>query len=160
MSFFPTISRSGKESLPVSTGTRSSSKSKQDHHNIDAAAAAAAGGEGILLRRRLSCSSFNNNTPAAAESDQTWSFPCSSRSKSFSFSFSIRNWWDCTWAWILSRKPIFATDLEMNEHETKLLASRDKGSWKHVFYRMRSEIRRITNSDYCTPLPQTYTAKH
>jgi hypothetical protein len=152
MSFF-TTSRSGKESLPVSTGTRSKSK-QQDH--IDAAAAAPT----PIIRRRLSCSSFNYNNPAA-EADQTslsWSFPCS-RSKSFSFSFSIRNWWDWSWAWILSRKPIFATDLEMNEQETKLLASRDKGSWKHVFYRMRSEIRRITNSDYCTPLPQTYT-KH
>ncbi|GAU46675.1 hypothetical protein TSUD_254410 [Trifolium subterraneum] len=150
MSFFPT-SRSGKESLPVSTATTRSSKSKQQD--------AAGGGEAILLRRRLSCSSLISNNNETSSS--TWSFPCSSRStKSFSFSFSITNWWAWSWAWILSRKPIFATDLEMNEHETKLLASRDKGSWKHVFYRMRSEIRRITNSDYCTPLPQTYTTKH
>jgi len=133
MSFLPT-SRSGKGSLPLSTKTK---------------------GEGFI-RRRLSTSSLNNNN-TSAETNNKWSFV--PRSKSLSFSSmgdSIRNWWTWSWAWILSRKPIFATDLEMNEQETKLLTSRDKGSWKHVICRMRSEIRRrITNSDYYAPLPQT-----
>ncbi|XP_058753025.1 uncharacterized protein LOC131626214 [Vicia villosa] len=133
--FFP--NRSGN-ALPVSTT------------NDDAAAAGVAGG----IRRRLSSSSLNNIPAAAAN----WSFP---RSKSLSFSSSsvgdsIRSWWLWIFAWILSRKPIFATDLEMNEQETKHLASGDRGSWKHVFYRMRSEIKRITNSDD-SYLPQTYT---
>ncbi|KAI5432534.1 uncharacterized protein LOC127117443 [Lathyrus oleraceus] len=133
-SFFP--NRSGN-ALPVST-------TDDD--------AAAAGG----IRRRLSSSSLNNIPAAAAN----WSFP---RSKSLPSSFSsvgdsIKNCWLWIFAWILSRKPIFATDLEMNEQETKHLESADRGSWKHVFYRMRSEIRRITNSDH-SHLPQTYTPK-
>ncbi|AET01086.1 hypothetical protein MtrunA17_Chr5g0448731 [Medicago truncatula] len=146
MSFLPT-SRSGKKgSLPVSTKTKLG----------DAADAVAAGGG--FIRRRLSTSSLKNNTSTETTNNKWSSFI--PRSKSLSFSSigdSIRNWWTWSWAWILSRKPIFATDLEMNEQETKLLTSRDKGSWKHVICRMRSEIRRrITNSDhYYTPLPQT-----
>ncbi|CAI8587197.1 unnamed protein product [Vicia faba] len=131
-SFFP--NRNGN-ALPVST--------KEDDD-----AAAAGGG----IRRRLSSSSLNSIPAAAAN----WSFP---RSKSLPFSSagdSIRNWWLWIFAWILSRKPIFATDLEMNEQETKHLASADRGSWKHVIYRTRSEIKRITNSDHSL-LPQTYT---
>lgn len=128
-SFFP--NRSGN-ALPVST-------TEDD-------AAAAGGGGGI--RRRLSSSSLNKIPAAAAN----WSFP---RSK-ISVGDSIRSWWLWIFAWILSRKPVFATDLEMNEQETKHLASGDRGSWKHVFYRMRSEIKRITNS-HDLHLPQTYT---
>ncbi|KAL5580467.1 hypothetical protein UlMin_012909 [Ulmus minor] len=48
---------------------------------------------------------------------------------------SIRKWWDWGWSWILSKKPIFAQDLEMNEEETKILGSSSRGSWRHVFYK-------------------------
>ncbi|XP_004491646.1 uncharacterized protein [Cicer arietinum] len=141
-SLFPSRSRSGNGSLPVSSD--------------DAVAA-----KGGLIRRRISNPSFNINTTDVSHFLNNWStFPRSNSSFSFSFSSmcdSARKWWAWSWAWILSRKPIFATDLEMNELEIKLLASRDRGSWKHVFYRMRSEIRKITNSHHCTPLPQTYT---
>lgn len=71
---------------------------------------------------------------------------------------SIRKWWDWTWAWILSRKPIFAVDLEMNHQETKLLGSHNKGTLRHVIYKMRSEIRKfVASSDHAT-LPQTYSS--
>ncbi|KAL5571112.1 hypothetical protein UlMin_020709 [Ulmus minor] len=48
---------------------------------------------------------------------------------------SIRKWWDWGWSWILSKKPIFAQDLKMNEEDTKILGSRGKGSWRHLFYK-------------------------
>ncbi|XP_027332965.1 uncharacterized protein LOC113847865 [Abrus precatorius] len=111
------------------------------------------------LRRRLSSLSLKiQGTPeAAAAAASSWSFP---RSKSLSSmghyaGTSVRKWWDWSWAWILSRKPIFATDLEMNDQETKLLGSHNRGTLRHVFYKFRSEIRRFITSDHAT-LPQTY----
>lgn len=136
---FFSIPTSSMPSLPVS------SRSKEED------ADGVAGG----LRRRLSSMSI---PAAAAATASSISFP---RSKSLSSmgdyaGTSLRKWWDWSWAWILSRKPIFARDLEMNEQETKLLGSHDRGSWRHVFCRVRSEIRRfITHSDYAA-LPQTY----
>ncbi|KAL5565382.1 hypothetical protein UlMin_028546 [Ulmus minor] len=51
----------------------------------------------------------------------------------------ILKWWDWGWSWILSKKPIFAQDLEMNEEETKILGSSSRGSWRHVFYKCVGE---------------------
>jgi hypothetical protein len=67
---------------------------------------------------------------------------------------SVKKWWQWGLAWILSRKPSFAQDLEMNEEETSILGSRNKGSWRHVFYKVRSELRRMVRSDK-VGLPQT-----
>lgn len=111
------------------------------------------------LRRRLSSLSLKiQGTPVGGVSYSSWSFP---RSKSLSSmgdyaGTSIRSWWAWTWAWILSRKPIFATDLEMNDQETKLLGSHNRGTWRHVFYKLRSEITRFINSADHATLPQTY----
>lgn len=112
--------------------------------------------EGGGLRRRLSSLSLKiQDTSASATS--SWSFP---RSKSLSSmgnyaGSSIRSWWDWGSAWILSRKPIFAADLEMNEDETKALGSHNRGSWRHIFYKLRSEFRKLIGSDNLA-LPQTY----
>ncbi|XP_074583805.1 uncharacterized protein LOC141839856 [Curcuma longa] len=69
----------------------------------------------------------------------------------------IRRWWGQCWGWILSRKPTFAQDIEMNEEETAMLGFQLKGSWRHLFYRVRSEIRKLIRSD-CLPttLPQGF----
>jgi len=131
----------GKASLPVS---RSDSNSNLNE-----------GG----LRRRLSSLSLKiqGSTVAGGGGASYWSFP---RSKSLSSmsdyaGTSIRKWWDWSWAWILSRKPIFVADLEMNHQETKLLGSHNRGTLRHVIYKMRSEIRRfVASSDHAT-LPQT-----
>ncbi|CAJ1971651.1 unnamed protein product [Sphenostylis stenocarpa] len=133
---------SRKASLPVS---RSDSNSNQN--------------EGGLRRRLSSLSLKIQGSPVVGGAASYWSFP---RSKSLSSvgdyaGTSIRKWWDWSWAWILSRKPIFASDLEMNDQETKLLGSHSKGTWRHVIYKMRSEIRRFITSDHAT-LPQTYSA--
>ncbi|KAM7482819.1 hypothetical protein LguiB_007402 [Lonicera macranthoides] len=108
------------------------------------------------VRRRLSSFSLNNlqsiSSPATS-----WAFR---RSKSVSSmgeyaGSSVKKWWEWGLAWILSRKPTFASDLEMSQEETSILGSRNKGSWRHVFYKVRSELRRIVRSDK-VGLPQTY----
>ncbi|RWR82872.1 hypothetical protein CKAN_01160800 [Cinnamomum micranthum f. kanehirae] len=65
---------------------------------------------------------------------------------------ALRKWWDLGWSWILSRKPTFARDIEMNEEETTTLGCQSKGTWRHVFYKIRSEFRRLVGSDH---LPTT-----
>ncbi|KAH7518236.1 uncharacterized protein LOC107423373 [Ziziphus jujuba] len=109
------------------------------------------------IRRRLSSLSLKIQPISSSSSPvASWAFR---RSKSVSSmgeyaGSSIRKWWDWGWSWILSRKPIFAQDLEMNEEETKLLGSHNRGSWRHVFYKVRSELRRFVRSDR-VDLPQT-----
>uniref|UniRef100_A0A5B7B4Z6 Uncharacterized protein n=1 Tax=Davidia involucrata TaxID=16924 RepID=A0A5B7B4Z6_DAVIN len=49
----------------------------------------------------------------------------------------------------------FAGDLEMNEQETALLGCHNKGSWRHVFYKVRSELTRLVGSSHNVGLPQT-----
>ncbi|KAL3514927.1 hypothetical protein ACH5RR_021829 [Cinchona calisaya] len=53
---------------------------------------------------------------------------------------SIRKWWEWGWAWILSRKPTFSKDVEMNEDETAALGWHNKGSWSHVFFKLKSLV--------------------
>ncbi|KAF8406737.1 hypothetical protein HHK36_008829 [Tetracentron sinense] len=101
--------------------------------------------------------SFAHRIQPFSSPASSWAFP---RSKSMpslgEFSGgSIRKWWDWGWAWILSRKPTFARDLEMNEEESAMLGCHNKGSWRHVFYKVRSDLRRLVRSDH-VGLPQTF----
>ncbi|KAG6779892.1 hypothetical protein POTOM_016294 [Populus tomentosa] len=128
----------GAAALPVS----------QTHDSKDRGAAA--------LRRRISSLSFKIQ-PISSPATQ-WAFQ---RSKSVSAmgeyaGSSIRKWWDWGWSWILSKKPPFAQDLEMNEEETRVLGCHNKGSWRHVFYKVRYEVRKLVRSDDKVGLPQTY----
>jgi len=93
------------------------------------------------LRRRLSSLSLNlsRNQPSTV-----------SRSKSVSDmgeqgGSSVKEWWEWSWSWILLKKlPIFFTDLEVNKNETKSsLGNQQRGSFIHVFFKLRSEIRRL-----------------
>lgn len=136
-SFFPAMSPS--RSLPVSH-TPADSKPH----------------DGGSLRRRLSSLSLKIQSTSVSPAS-SWSLP---RSKSLSSvansaGSSVRRWWDWGSAWILSRKPVFAVDLEMNEEEAKVLGTHNRGSWMHVFYKVRSEIRKLLGSDR-VGLPQTY----
>lgn len=58
--------------------------------------------------------------------------------------------------WIMSKKPTFAQDLEMNEEEKAVLGCHSRGSLRHVFYKVRSELRRFVRSDNNVGLPQTF----
>jgi hypothetical protein len=107
------------------------------------------------LRRRLSSLSLKIQ-PISSPATQ-WAFQ---RSKSVSAmgeyaGSSVKKWWDWGWSWILSRKPVFAQDLEMNEEETRVLGCHSKGSWRHVFYKFRSEVIKLARSGDKAVLPQT-----
>ncbi|CAA7408010.1 unnamed protein product [Spirodela intermedia] len=121
------------------------SRPLQDDLPVSRAAAAEAK---IGLRRRLSSSVSIQSLSSAAAASSTWAFR---RSKSMSSvgelaGGSLRRWWDWGWGWVLSRKPSFTRDLEMNDQETALLGCHNKGSLRHFFYKVRSELMRIVGS--------------
>ncbi|GFP96993.1 hypothetical protein PHJA_001843400 [Phtheirospermum japonicum] len=125
----------GKQSLPVSHAQERG------------------GGGGPGIRRRLS--SISLNLKIQPPSTSAWTFQ---RPKSIAFaSSSIRKWWGWGWGWgwvrILSRKPTFVTDLEMNGDE---IGSHNKGSWRHVFYKVTSQLRRQLLGSDNVGLPQTF----
>ncbi|KAI3502404.1 hypothetical protein L1887_30454 [Cichorium endivia] len=129
-----------QKSLPVS-------------HNTTQDSAAAAAGAG--MRRRISSMSFQIQPPTISDTT-AWALRSSKSVSSMgkSASSSIRSWWDRGWGWILSRKPVFAQDLEMNQEETSVLGCHNKGSLRHILYKFRSEIRKLIGSDQAG-LPQT-----
>ncbi|KVH96060.1 hypothetical protein Ccrd_001857 [Cynara cardunculus var. scolymus] len=108
------------------------------------------------MRRRMS---FQIHPPTISDTT-AWALRSTKSVSSMgeSASTSIRNWWDRGWGWILSRKPVFAQDLEMNQEETSVLGCHNKGSWRHILYKVRSEIRKLVRSDQAG-LPQTIRTK-
>ncbi|KAK1259658.1 hypothetical protein QJS04_geneDACA010409 [Acorus gramineus] len=129
ITFFP--SRPMKEDLPIS-----SMKEKAQPN--------------FGLRRRLSSLSLHIQPLHSASS--AWAFRRSKSMSSFGESAggSLRRWWEWGWGWILSRKPYFTNDLEMNEEESHMLGCHNKGSWRHVFYKVRAEFRRLVRSEVAT----------
>ncbi|CAN0926986.1 hypothetical protein LINGRAHAP2_LOCUS35631 [Linum grandiflorum] len=102
-------------------------------------------------------SSLSLNLHPIASPAKTWAIH---RSKSLSAmgqnaGCSIKSWWEWGLGWILCKKPVFAQDLEMNEEEKKLLGSSNRGSWRHIAFKIRSRIRKVIRSDK-VGLPQTY----
>ncbi|BFG17641.1 hypothetical protein CerSpe_039150 [Prunus speciosa] len=92
------------------------------------------------LRRRLS--SISLKLQPISSPATSWAL---SRSKSVSAmgeyaGGSIRKWWLWGWTWILSRKPIFAQDLEMNEEETKVLGFDNNGFVLKLFNTIKNDI--------------------
>jgi len=69
----------------------------------------------------------------------------------------LRRWWQWGWGWILAKKPTFAQDLEMNEEETKMLGFHSRGTWKHIFYKVRSGIRELVRP---STLPTTHRFRY
>ncbi|KAF8101069.1 hypothetical protein N665_0210s0005 [Sinapis alba] len=101
---------------------------------------------GSVIRRRLSSLSLNLlNQPSEIASR----FP---KSKSVSdmgkqVGSSMKEWWEWCWSWILSRKPIFIRDLELNSREeAKTIGSQNKGSIMHFFFKLRSQFRTLVGS--------------
>ncbi|KAI3736485.1 hypothetical protein L6452_16027 [Arctium lappa] len=112
------------------------------------------------MRRRLSSMSLHIQPSAISGTTTAATAWAMRRSKSVSSmgesaSTSIRNWWDWGWGWILSRKPVFAQDLEFNQQDTSFLSSHDKGTWKHVIFKVRSEIRKLVVRSDKNGLPQS-----
>ncbi|KAF9618700.1 hypothetical protein IFM89_002395 [Coptis chinensis] len=124
-SFFP--SRPLKDSLPLSQNSTTDQS----------------------LRRRLSLSALSVKIQPISSPATSWALRKSKSMSSLgeSAGTSIRKWWDWGWAWILTKKPTFAQDLEMNEEESAMLGSHSKGSWRHVLYKVKSEFRRLVGSN-------------
>ena len=100
------------------------------------------------LRRRLSSSATLQSLSSAATASSTWALR---RSKSMSAvgelaGGSLRRWWEWGRDWVLSRKPSFTRDLEMSGDEMATLGCQTKGSLRHFFYKVRSELKRIVGS--------------
>lgn len=159
--------QSNKQGLPVSrppplppaaandkniTHTNAGNKGEEQQGRID-----------VGIRRRLSSLPLKIQLQPTPMSSSSLSYLMGSfrRSKSMSSlgeysENSIRKWWDWGWAWILSRKPIFAEDLEMNEQEIAALYCHNKGSWRHVLYKLKNELGKLVwGSSHNTGLPQT-----
>ncbi|KAG6403688.1 hypothetical protein SASPL_135916 [Salvia splendens] len=115
-----------------------------------------ASGPGI--RHRLSSLSLNLKIQPSSSPAAAWAMR---RSKSISAmgeyaGSSVRKWWEWGWGWILTRKPTFAADLEMNEEEVAAIGSHSRGSWRHVFYKLTSQLRRKLLGSDNVGLPQTF----
>ncbi|KAG9136779.1 hypothetical protein Leryth_004539 [Lithospermum erythrorhizon] len=94
------------------------------------------------IRRRLSSSLSLKSMSDYSSPATTWALQ---RSKTVSAmsetaSNSIVKWWGWGWDWILSRKPPFALDLEMSEEEKGALGCRNKGSWRHVLFKIKNFV--------------------
>ncbi|XP_020593315.1 uncharacterized protein LOC110033620 [Phalaenopsis equestris] len=101
----------------------------------------------IGLRRRLISSFSIKIQPLSSSAVCSWaSLRRSKSAPEFVQEFtggSLRRWWEWSWSWLLSKKPGFVRDLEMNEEETEVLGYHRKGSVRHLFYKIRSEIRKL-----------------
>ncbi|XP_010943508.1 uncharacterized protein [Elaeis guineensis] len=124
--FFPTMPL--KDDLPIS----------QDHQKDTPMTG---------IRRRIS--SFSVKIQPLSSASTAWAFRRSKSAPSMGelAGGPLRRWWDWGWGWILSRKPTFARDIEMNGEETAMLGCQSKGTWRHVFYKVRSEFRKLVGSN-------------
>ncbi|GAA0142905.1 hypothetical protein LIER_03702 [Lithospermum erythrorhizon] len=96
------------------------------------------------IRRRLSSLSLKSMTEYSSPAT-SWALRRSESVSSISKNAgnSIAKWWTWGWDWILSRKPTFALDLEMNEDEKRVIGCQNKGSLRHVFFKLNFEIKKI-----------------
>ncbi|XP_026396911.1 uncharacterized protein LOC113291609 [Papaver somniferum] len=151
-SYFPSMPTTTRKlgALPISR----TNSSKEQHEE-----------QPSLLRRRLpSFSSLDTSTIQQPFSTvaSTWALHRSKFSTAsmggyaVAGSSSIKKWWDWGWAWMLSRKPTFASDLEMDEQEYVMLGSHNKGTLRHVFCKVKSQVRRLVGSEqYVLPIGGT-----
>ncbi|KAJ1280722.1 hypothetical protein BS78_04G254400 [Paspalum vaginatum] len=109
------------------------------------------------LRKRLS--SFSGKIQPISSASAEWAFRRSKSAPSLGAAFaagggSLRQWWQWGVGWLLSKKPGFAGDLEMNEEEVASLGRQGRGSWGHILYKMRSGVRRLVMSTHSLPTTQ------
>ncbi|KAG2653482.1 hypothetical protein PVAP13_1NG458900 [Panicum virgatum] len=113
------------------------------------------------LRKRLS--SFSGKIQPISSASAEWAFRRSKSAPSLGAAFaagggSLRQWWKWGVGWLLSKKPGFAGDLEMNEEEVAALGRQSRGSWGHILYKMRAGVRRLVMSSHSLPTTQKHVA--
>ncbi|CAO2207232.1 unnamed protein product [Urochloa humidicola] len=127
--------RSEDEKLPVTTAGA-------------AAAGGAGGGGGIGLRRRMSSISVHlrpSLSSSAASFRRAQSMPSV---KALAAAGALRRWWEWGLGWVMERRPPFARGLQMSDDEAAALGGcHCRGTWRHVFYKVRAGARRILGRD-------------
>ncbi|CAN6280199.1 unnamed protein product [Urochloa humidicola] len=109
------------------------------------------------LRKRLS--SFSGKIQPISSASAEWAFRRSKSAPSLGAALaagggSLRQWWEWGVGWLMSKKPGFAGDLEMNEEEVAALGRQGRGSWGHILYKMRAGVRRLVMSTHSLPTTQ------
>ncbi|XP_062195101.1 uncharacterized protein LOC133898425 [Phragmites australis] len=106
---------------------------------------------GIGLRRRMSSFSVRIQPPGAvAAFRRAQSMPSV---KALAAAGALRRWWEWGLGWVMARRPLFARGLEMSEDEAAALGGcHNRGTWLHVFYKVRAGARRLLGRDG-RPLP-------
>jgi hypothetical protein len=106
------------------------------------------------LRKRLS--SLSGKIQPISSASAEWAFRRSKSAPSLAGAFAaghLKRWWEWV-GWLLSKKPEFAGDLEMNEEEAAALGRQSRGSWGHILYKVRSSVRRLVTSTHALPTTQ------
>ncbi|KAG8087953.1 hypothetical protein GUJ93_ZPchr0010g9430 [Zizania palustris] len=124
------------ENLPVTTavgGGGGGGKGRGDHL--------------IGLRRRMSSFSVRIQPLSSAGAVAFRRARSMPSVKALAAAGALRQWWEWGVGWVMARKPAFARDLEMNEDEAAALGCHCRGTWRHVFYKVRAEVRRLLGRD-------------
>ncbi|CAH8353570.1 unnamed protein product [Eruca vesicaria subsp. sativa] len=123
--------------------------------SLPVSSTAANAGEPGLLRRRLSSLSLNLSRNQPSTDDFHSSKSVSSMGEQGGS--SMKEWWEWSWSLmiLLKKLPIFFTaDLEFNKDGTKsFFGNQERGSLAQVFFRLRSEIRRLLRTSSSDSLP-------
>ncbi|GJN15768.1 hypothetical protein PR202_gb02707 [Eleusine coracana subsp. coracana] len=100
------------------------------------------------LRRRMSLTSLSARLrpPLSPESlRRARSMPSV---KALAAAGALRRWWDWGLDWVMARRPPFARGLEMSDDEAAALGGcHNKGTWRHVIYKVRAGARRMLGRD-------------
>ncbi|CAN6246344.1 unnamed protein product [Urochloa humidicola] len=112
------------------------------------------------LRKRLS--SFSGKIQPISSASAEWAFRRSKSAPSLGAALaagggSLRQWWEWGVGWLMSKKPGFAGDLEMNEEEVAALGRQSRGSLGHILYKVRAGVRRLVMSTHSLPTSQKQT---
>ncbi|KAJ3677660.1 hypothetical protein LUZ60_003384 [Juncus effusus] len=112
------------------------------------------------LRRRLS--SFSVNMQPLSSATTEWALRKSKSVPSFRdlTPGPLKKWWLIGWNWIVSKKKELAHDLEMHGEGEKdtMLGGNGVNGFMHMFYKVRSEIRKLVGSD--GKLPTTHKFRY
>ncbi|KAJ3707379.1 hypothetical protein LUZ61_011084 [Rhynchospora tenuis] len=112
------------------------------------------------LRRRIA--SFSVKIQPISTATTEWAFRRSQSMPSFRdiTSGPLSKWWSWGTSWLLSKKAQFSRDLEMDgegEQTTMLGTDGTSNAFVHLFYKVRSELRKLIRSD---KLPTTHKFRY
>jgi hypothetical protein len=136
-----------RDALPISQATTASIQTNCPEHLNG-------------LRRRFA--SFSVKIQPISNATTEWAFRRTQSMPSFKdiTSGPFSNWWSVCTSWLLSKKAQFTHDLEMSregERETMLGRNGTSNAVMHLFYKIRSELRKLVGSD---KLPTTHKFRY